>query len=87
MYEGYDMVEKTAIQEKITTIVADQLEKNADVLNAIDALVDQGADELDCIEIIMRLEEAFGLEINDADAEQLLSIQDMVNYIFSRSKE
>lgn len=45
---------------------------------------DLGADSLDVVEFIMELEDAFGLEIPDEDAEQLGTVGDVVNYIESK---
>ena len=45
---------------------------------------DLGADSLDLLEIIMRLEEQFGIEINDEDAEKMNKMQDVVAYINER---
>ncbi|MCW1585629.1 acyl carrier protein, partial [Campylobacter jejuni] len=42
---------------------------------------DLGADSLDVVELIMALEEKFEVEIPDSDAEKLIKIEDVVNYI------
>jgi acyl carrier protein len=42
---------------------------------------DLNADSLDLVEMIMELEEAFGVEIPDEDAEKILTVQDALNYI------
>jgi acyl carrier protein len=42
---------------------------------------DLGADSLDLVELIMAMEEEFGLEISDEDAEKIQTVQDAVNYI------
>jgi acyl carrier protein len=42
---------------------------------------DLGADSLDLVELIMAMEEEFGLEISDEDAEKIQTVQDVVNYI------
>ena len=42
---------------------------------------DLGADSLDLVELIMALEEEFGIEIPDSDAEKVVSVGDVVNYI------
>lgn len=42
---------------------------------------DLGADSLDIVELIMALEEEFEIEIPDADAEKVVSVQDVVDYI------
>ena len=42
---------------------------------------DLNADSLDLVEMIMELEEAFGVEIPDEDAEKIMTVQDALNYI------
>ena len=46
---------------------------------------DLGADSLDLVELIMQFEEDFGLEIPDDDAEKILSVQNAIDYIQSKS--
>ena len=81
------MVDTATIQEKVLTLVAQQLEKNVQDINPTVSLYDQGADELDCIEMVMRIEEQFGIEINDADAAALVSVAAMVKYLIARSAQ
>ena len=45
---------------------------------------DLGADSLDVVELVMELEDAFGIQISDEDAEQIVTIGDAVNYIVSQ---
>ena len=45
---------------------------------------DLGADSLDVVELVMELEDAFGIQIYDEDAEQIVTIGDAVNYIDSQ---
>ena len=47
---------------------------------------DLGADSLDLVELIMSMEDEFGLEISDEDAEGILTVQDAINYILERKK-
>ncbi|MBW1441609.1 acyl carrier protein, partial [Campylobacter jejuni] len=47
---------------------------------------DLGADSLDVVELIMALEEKFEVEIPDSDAEKLIKIEDVVNYIDNLKK-
>lgn len=47
---------------------------------------DLGADSLDLVELIMQLEEDFGIEIPDEDAEKITKVGDTVNYIDSKLK-
>ncbi|UEA30764.1 acyl carrier protein [Granulicatella elegans] len=45
---------------------------------------DLGADSLDVVELVMELEDTFGIQISDEDAEQIVTIGDAVNYIVSQ---
>ena len=46
---------------------------------------DLGADSLALVELVMSMEEAFDIDIDDDDADKLLTVQDAVNYIKSKS--
>ena len=69
--------------EKIKTIIADQLGiDNADELTLETSLKeDLDADSLDAVEVIMALEDEFGIEIPDEDAENMKTIGDICHYI------
>ena len=45
---------------------------------------DLGADSLDVVELVMELEDTFGIQISDEDAEKIVTIGDAVNYIISQ---
>jgi len=72
--------------DKIKEIVMDKLgvEENQITLEA-NFMDDLGADSLDTVELIMQLEEEFGLEIPDEDAETITTVGAAVNYIESKS--
>ena len=76
-----------ALETRVFEIVAEQLgtDKGALVLEA-NLLDDLGADSLDVVELVMALEEEFGLEISDEDAEKLASVQQAVKYIGENAK-
>lgn len=48
---------------------------------------DLGADSLDVVELIMKIEERFGIEVPDTDAEKIRTVQDAVNYIENKLKK
>ena len=69
---------------KIVDIVASKLDIDRKTITVDSTFQDLGADSLDLLEIIMRLEEQFGIEINDEDAENMHKLQDVVDYINER---
>jgi acyl carrier protein len=66
---------------KVIDIVAQKLKVDKNTIAVTSTLQDLGADSLDLVEIIMKLEETFGIEINDEDAEKLHNISDVVEYV------
>lgn len=72
--------------DKVKEIIAEQLGLEANEITA-DAKVkdDLGADSLDMVELVMELEEAFGLKIAEEEMQQILTVQDIANYIASRA--
>ena len=75
------------IAERVKEIVVEQLGVSADQVVAEAKFVDDlGADSLDTVELIMALEEEFGTEIDDEDAEKLQTVSDVINYIEENKK-
>ena len=71
--------------ERLIKIVVEQLAVDeADVKPGSSFVDDLNADSLDLVELIMSLEEEFGTEISDEDAENIRSVQDAVDYIDER---
>ncbi len=70
------------IFEKVKKIIVDQLGV-ADTSVTMEAsfIDDLGADSLDIVELIMALEEEFDMEIPDEDAEKIVTVSDVVDYI------
>jgi acyl carrier protein len=74
-----------AILEEVVDIVVEQLGVDKDEVTADKTFVeDLNADSLDLTELIMTLEEHFGCEISEEEAEQLKSVGDVVKYIENR---
>ncbi|HCI85118.1 MAG: acyl carrier protein [Succinivibrionaceae bacterium] len=72
------------IVEQVKTIVAEQLDRDIESVTIESSFVDDlGADSLDAVELIMRLEEEFGIDIPDDDAEKITTVQAAVDYIKS----
>jgi acyl carrier protein len=68
--------------EQVQEIVASQLGVDkAEVKLEASFANDLGADSLDTVELVMALEEKFGVEIPDEDAEKIATVQDAVSYI------
>ncbi len=77
------MDEKEAF-ERVKKITVAQLSVNGDEVNESAAFIkDLGADSLDLVELVMGLEEEFGVEIPDEDAEKIATVGDAVKYIAS----
>lgn len=71
-----------AAAEKIKEIVAEQLGvKKEEVTNEAKFIDDLGADSLDTVELVMALEEEFGIEIPDEDAEKMVTVGEAIKYI------
>ena len=76
-----------AAEEKIKTIIAEQLGVKPEEVTAKASFVDDlGADSLDTVELIMALEEEFNIEIPDEAAEKLRTVGDVVKYLQSKGK-
>ena len=70
------------IFEKVKGIIVDQLGvADTSVTMEASCIDDLGADSLDIVELIMALEEEFDIEIPDADAEKVVTVNDVVDYI------
>ena len=70
------------IFDKVKDIIVEQLGVSEDTVNMEASFIDDlGADSLDIVELIMALEEEFDLEIPDGDAEKIVTVSDVVDYI------
>ncbi|MDE5914374.1 MAG: acyl carrier protein, partial [Campylobacter jejuni] len=73
--------------DDVKAVVVEQLSIDADAVKMESKIIeDLGADSLDVVELIMALEEKFEVEIPDSDAEKLIKIEDVVNYIDNLKK-
>jgi acyl carrier protein len=71
--------------EKVKEIVACQLGvEPEEVRPEANFANDLGADSLDTVELVMALEEEFGVEIPDEDAEKIITVQNAIDYIRSK---
>ena len=73
-------MEKT-VEQRVIDIIVEQLKVSPEEVTLEASFIDDlGADFLDLVELIMAMEEEFGLEISDEDAEKIQTVQDAVNY-------
>jgi acyl carrier protein len=71
-----------AIADKVKSIIAEQLGVKPEEVTPTSSFIDDlGADSLDTVELVMALEEEFGIEIPDEDAEKITTVGDAVKYI------
>lgn len=69
-------------EDRLKKIIADQLSVNEDdVVPEASFIDDLNADSLDLVELIMSLEEEFGVKISDEDAAKILTVQDAMDYL------
>lgn len=74
--------DEQGIEDKVKKIIVDQLGVEAGQVNEKAAFMDDlGADSLDTVELVMKFEEEFDLEIPDEDAEKIKTVGDAVKYI------
>jgi len=70
------------VDERVKKIIAEQLGVEEDEVTSEASFVeDLGADSLDTVELVMALEEEFGIEIPDEDAEKILTVCKALDYI------
>jgi acyl carrier protein len=80
-----DAVDEQEILEKIKAVVADKLDTDpAEITESASFVDDLGADSLDVVELIMGLEDEFGIEISDEEAENLRTVGDAVKFVASQ---
>ena len=76
-----------SVEEKVKHIIVEQLGVDEEEVKAEASFVDDlGADSLDVVELVMALEEEFGLEISDEDAEKLGTVKQAIDYIETNAK-
>ena len=75
-----------AVASRVRAIIAEQLGvKLEEVTDAASFIEDLGADSLDTVELVMALEEEFGIEIPDEDAEKMTTVGDALKYVQEKS--
>ncbi len=76
------------LEDKVKAIIAEQLGvKPEEVKPEASFIDDLGADSLDTVELVMALEEEFGVEIPDEEAEKLITVGDALKYINEKAAQ
>ncbi len=77
-----------SIEEKVIEIISQKLNLSKDQIKLEASFVDDlGADSLDLVELVMAMEEAFGMEVPDEEAEKLRTVKDAIEYIKAKIGE
>ena len=77
-----------SVADKVKAIIVEQLGVEEEEVTPDASFVeDLGADSLDTVELVMALEEEFGLEIPDEDAEKITNVQQAIDYVKAHVKE
>ncbi len=76
-----------SVDKRVREIVAEQLERDVNEVKGESSFIDDlGADSLDIVELVMKMEEEFSIEIPDEEAEKIKTVNDVVNYITAHKK-
>jgi acyl carrier protein len=76
-----------AVLEKVKKMIVEQLGVNeSEVVPEAKFIDDLGADSLDIVELVMALEDEYGIEIPDEDAEKIVTVGDAIRYIEEHAK-
>lgn len=77
-----------SIEDKVKECIVSQLGVNEDEVTPEASFIDDlGADSLDIVELVMALEDKFGIEIPDEDVEKMRTVKDAIDYVNSKSGE
>jgi acyl carrier protein len=87
IHRGAKKMPDQEIENKVKQIIVDELGVDENEVTPNARFIDDlGADSLDTVELVMRFEEEFGIEIPDEDAEKIQSVRDAYTYIDQHKK-
>lgn len=73
------------LEERVIEIIMEQLDVTREECDTKASFIDDlGADSLDLVELIMEMEENFGIQMSDEELEKTRTIQDVINYLKSK---
>ncbi|MCL4361005.1 acyl carrier protein [Candidatus Dependentiae bacterium] len=74
-------IDRNETKDKVIDLISEQLNVDKKNINENSTLTDLGADSLDRVEIVMKLEEEFSIEINDDMAQELSTVGQAIDYV------
>jgi len=81
-------MDEQKVFDEVKKVVVEQLGvSEGEVTREASYVDDLGADSLDTVELVMALEESFGMEIPDEEAEKIRTVGDTINYIMAHAKK
>lgn len=78
---------RDTITKEVVAVIAEQLNKPVTAINTKSTFEELGLDSLDRVELVMKLEEQYGIEMSDQDAESLHTIDQVVDYLVNKVKK
>ncbi len=77
-----------SVEDKVKKVIAEKLDdvNVEDIVPEASLVEDLGADSLTVVELVMSMEEVFDIDIDDEDAEKLVTVQDAIDYIKANSR-
>ena len=74
------------IEQRVRRVISEKLRVDESKVRPESSLIeDLGADSLDVVELVMRLEEEFGITVPDEDLQKLMRVRDVVEYIRTKT--
>ncbi len=77
---------RDTIAKEVIAVLAEQLNKPVSAINTKSTFEDLGLDSLDRVELVMKLEEQYGVEMSDEDAEKLHTVDQVIEYLVNKKR-